>query len=236
MEKMPLLEQRIAAMREVGHILCSRYGGSFQGFMDEFQSVHHANGTALQLVRMVVETFPCFRDEVLFSGEKVCFWKRAQILVAEIWAAFYPPIGTPTRHPFFPGGIGELTMFADYRVPQILHHLNILTYPPSAQAVLRSHTVLTTGAPLELSIRASSILAVEAIRDAIVQLTATENSVESQGGNSSIEGLSSVLIDFFLWDLAKEVEARDHAPPDDPLSGFATQEMLPTHRIRCVWY
>ena len=51
-------------------------------------------------------------------------WKRAQILVAETWAAFYPE-DPSAPHPLFPAGpaIHELTMFADYRVPQILHHL-----------------------------------------------------------------------------------------------------------------
>lgn len=61
------------------------FGGSFQGFMDEFQRAHDGRGTALQMVKMVVDTFPTFRDEVWLDGRKICYWKRAQILVAEIW-------------------------------------------------------------------------------------------------------------------------------------------------------
>lgn len=85
------------------------------------------------------------------------FLKRAQILLAETWcgellivrlpissltlctpfsnclnrAAFHPlPSQANTQHPIFPNGIGQLTMFADYRVPQILYTLGIIDYAP----------------------------------------------------------------------------------------------------------
>ena len=32
--------------------------------------------------------FPCFRDETRFEGKTVHFYKRAQILVADLWACF----------------------------------------------------------------------------------------------------------------------------------------------------
>lgn len=36
----------------------------------------------------MVETFPCYDDQGTFAGESVFLRKRAQILVAETWAAF----------------------------------------------------------------------------------------------------------------------------------------------------
>ncbi|EJD34842.1 hypothetical protein AURDEDRAFT_117546 [Auricularia subglabra TFB-10046 SS5] len=211
-EGIPLPAERAEIMRENGNILCTFFGGSFQGFMDEFQRAYDGRGTALQMVQMVVDTFPSFRDEVWADGRQICFWKRAQILVAEIWAAFHPLPEAKEAHPFFPQGIHQLTMFADYRVPQILHHLNILTYPPALEAVLRSGNDIAYGSPIEMSIRAASILAVEAIRD-------------------RIPGISSVLVDFFLWDLAKRVEAGEEV-----VEGIATQNVLPAHRTRSIWY
>lgn len=46
------------------------FGGSFQGFLDEFQRQHNGEGTALQLVQKVTETFPSFRDQVYFEDRK----------------------------------------------------------------------------------------------------------------------------------------------------------------------
>ncbi|THV02976.1 hypothetical protein K435DRAFT_748366 [Dendrothele bispora CBS 962.96] len=233
-EGIPLLRERIAIMREVGFVLCHSFGGSFQGFLNEFQRRHQGQGTALDLVKMVTETFPSFRDEFFFEDRKVYIWKRAQILVAETWAAFYPDpalsslTGRDPDHPLFPGergpAIHELTMFADYRVPQILHHLQILTYPPSLVRTLRAGTVLESGSREELSLRAASVVAVERVRDEMVRLMMEKE--KSKNGE-----VSSVLIDFFLWDLAKRVESGE-----EKIEGIETSEIVPAHRTRSIWY
>lgn len=35
-----------------------------------------------------MDRFPCFRDEIGFEGKTIRFYKRAQILVADLWACF----------------------------------------------------------------------------------------------------------------------------------------------------
>ncbi|KAF8527574.1 hypothetical protein BU17DRAFT_73969 [Hysterangium stoloniferum] len=229
-ESIPLLTERIAVMREVGSVLVSKFGGSYAGLLSYFLVKYSGEGTALQLVQMMVDFFPSFRDEAKFRGRKVQFWKRAQILVAETWAAFYPPPSSLDPHPFFPKGIGQLTMFAgEYEissVPQILHHLHILTYPPSLCSLLKSHALLPPVCRAELSIRAASILAVEAVRDEIARLQRT---TELQ--NNGHEDVPSVLIDFFLWDLAKKLERGE-----EQIDGIVTAQIVPAHRTRSIWY
>ncbi|KAF5340759.1 hypothetical protein D9611_007493 [Ephemerocybe angulata] len=232
-ESIPLLSERIKIMREVGFILTNSFGGSFQGFLAEFQRLHDGDGTALDLVKMVIETFPSFRDQFEYEGSKVCLWKRAQILVAETWAAFYP--ATPTDpHPIFIGPrgpmISKLTMFADYRVPQILHHLRIITYPPSLVEKLDARVYLESGSKEELSLRTASIVAVERVREEILKIMREEEGAkESETGADS--PVSSVLIDFYLWDLAKKVEAGV-----ETIEGIETASMAPIHRTRSIWY
>ncbi|KAH7876129.1 uncharacterized protein C8R40DRAFT_1043548 [Lentinula edodes] len=230
-ETVPLLQERISVMREVGFILCTSFGGSYQGFLEEFQRRHDGQGTALDLVKMVTDTFPSFRDEVFYNGKRVCFWKRAQILVAETWAAFYPDPTVTNTHPLFPGIRGpviqDLTMFADYRVPQILHHLRILVYPASLVRKLGEGIDIAPGSKEETSLRAGSIVAVERLKDAILALIA-----EAPNQSNSIPNeVSSVLIDFFLWDLAKKLERGD-----DKIEGIKTAHILPAHRTRSIWY
>ncbi|ESK96171.1 conserved eukaryotic protein [Moniliophthora roreri MCA 2997] len=227
-ESIPLLQQRIAIMREVGFILTNAFGGSYQGLLAEFQRRHDGQGTAIDLVKLVTETFPSFKDEVYLDGRKVCIWKRAQILVADTWAAFYPDPSVTSTHPLFPGtrgaSIQDLTMFADYRVPQILHHLKILSYPSSLVDALRNGVSLAPGSREEISLRAASIVAVERVREEMIKLM--------QGSSSdSTNDISSVLIDFFLWDLAKRLERGE-----DKVEGIDTVEIIPAHRTRSIWY
>ena len=90
-ESIPLLTERIAILRENGRILCEvrapfllpdcsiltpskHFDGSFKRFCDAFLQIHGGKGTALQLAKMIVDTFPSFRDEAVFDGEKcMCF-------------------------------------------------------------------------------------------------------------------------------------------------------------------
>jgi len=174
---------------------------------------------------MVVETFPCFRDEVTYQGRKVCFWKRPQILIGETWAAFHPIPTDPSPHPIFPRGVHQLTMFPDYRVPQIMHRLRILTYPPSLIRLLRSHKPLPPASDVEVVIRAAGVVGVERVRQEINELRRKDG----KGGVGGAE-VSSVLIDFWLWDLAKAIEK------GEVIEGIEIDEIVPAHRTRSIWY
>ena len=174
----------------------------------------------------------CLAAKQYLIKSAVFIWKRAQILVAETWAAFFPPMPIIT-HPIFPGPAGpaiqHLTMFADYRVPQILHHLRILTYPPSFIHKLQTRMPLAPGSKEEISVRAASIIAVEKVREAIIKMR--EGEPQPEDVNGSGHEVSSVLIDFCLWDLAKKLE-----DGKQKIEGIKTAEMVPMHRTRSIWY
>ncbi|KAG8856447.1 hypothetical protein FRB96_006413 [Tulasnella sp. 330] len=217
-EDMPLLVERIAILRQNGLILLDQFNGSLSGMLDSWKEAFGPDRTALQLVKMVTDAFPSFRDEAICNNRPVYFWKRAQILVAEAWAAFHP--SDDSTHPLFPNnGVSQLTMFADYRVPQILHTLQIITYPPSLLSLLQAGALLPYGSEEEMSLRAASILAVERIRECIAVYN----------GNESV---SSVLIDFWLWEMAKKVEGGSATLPGVEPGG----EMVPIHLTRSIWY
>jgi len=219
-------------MRENGKILCQGFNGSFQNLLLHFQQIHNGQGSALQLVQLVTKTFPKFRDEFSLQGRRICIWKRAQILVAEIWAAFYPS-SPSSPHPIFPSSLGprihQLTMFADYRVPQILHHLRILTYPSYLIDILTNGVPVLSGSKEELSLRAASVVSVEMVREEIERLIEEEK--DNREARDEGEQISSVLIDFYLWDLAKEIEEGKKQ-----VEGVETEGLVPAHRTRSIWY
>lgn len=226
-EDIPLLRERIRVMREVGAILCESFAGSFQEFIIKYTKRFGKERDAVDAVKMVVDTFPAFQDQVAFKGRQIHFWKRPQILIAETWAAFHP-VESGVLHPIFPNGVRALTMFADYRVPQILQHFQMLTYKPELIRALQQHEYVETGSDIEISIRASSILAVEALKKEIIRIR-KQDSIEGTSSVHPVSEVNSVILDFFLWDLAKRVE-QDEVRFED------YSESLPAHRIRCIWY
>ncbi|GAA5883242.1 hypothetical protein JCM16303_007325 [Sporobolomyces ruberrimus] len=204
-EEMPLLDERIRVLREVGGVLCYKYEGSFEPLLTS------ANYSALSLVDKVTSLFPCYDDVTSYPSisSPIYIRKRAQILVAETWAAFEgKSLGRFDD-------IDELSMFADYRVPQILHSLGTLTYDEHLTNILLEGKNLENGSKEEVEIRCGSIVVVEEIKDEIRRLV-------KEGGHD-VEVPNSVLLDFLLWDLAKVEEAK----------GRAT---LPHHRTRSVFY
>lgn len=98
----------------------------------------------------------------------------------------------------------------DYRVPQQLHALGCLSYSPSLDHAIRSLAPIQPGSSWEVQLRGCSIWAVEMIRRQIRALQPDAR-------------VNAVLIDFFLYDLAKEREA-------------AGGEGMPHHRTRSIWY
>ena len=115
-DEMPLTEKRIECIRETGHVLQEvglrtnishwfanppqRFDGSF------LTCIKEANHSAAALVNLLVRNFPCFDDTHYFEGAKVRFHKRAQILVADLWACF-----EGESYGYF-HDIDQLTMFA----------------------------------------------------------------------------------------------------------------------------
>lgn len=69
-------------LREAGRVLCKDFEGSF------LNCIYNANYSAAALVNLLTESFACFRDETSFQGRRVRLYKRAQILVADLWACF----------------------------------------------------------------------------------------------------------------------------------------------------
>lgn len=71
--------------------------------------IQEADQSAGKLVNLLAKQFNCFRDETRFDGRKVRILKRAQIFVADLWAAL-----NDTGPGHFED-IDHLTMFAGMR-------------------------------------------------------------------------------------------------------------------------
>lgn len=202
--EIPLLEERLRILRETGKILQEKFGGNF------VNCVNLANKNAKQMLKIIVDNFPSYKDEAFYMGKKVTFYKRAQILVADIWGCFEGhSLGEFS-------GIDEITMFADYRVPQVLRYFKAIEYSSELDTFLKSNELMKTGDLFEVEIRAGSILACNLINKLV-------NEMLKKDPNLSNLHVNDILVDYFIWNYR-----RDYA---DEIESF-----LPCHKIRCIYY
>eukprot|EP01031_Cornospumella_fuschlensis_P028814 gene28814-34782_t len=194
----PQISERVDRIRELGSGLLSDYGGKVSNL------VKKAEHSAVRLVDLVTRSFPGFRDTSVYRGRLIHFYKRAQIFVADLWGAFSRP--TDPSHPYFFYDIHEVTMFADYRIPQILLHLQVLQYDEDLMGKITSKQEIAFGSEQEIEIRASTVMAVQQMRELVRKHL-----------NLS---LTSIELDWILWNWGEVVK----------------DDILPHHRTLTIYY
>lgn len=190
-------------LNQAGEVLCRDYNGSFCNVILE------CKGDVNLLIDKVTNLFPCFRDVSVFHDQPVSFYKRVQILIGDIWACFEGKGFGEFNN------IGELTMFADYRVPQSLQALGILKYSDDLLEKIKNNVVLEYGSNEEMEIRGCSIHCVELLRKEIDNLVKNDADADQKP-------INSVIIDFYLWDYATR-------HPED-------MKGCPEHKTRSIFY
>lgn len=153
----PLFAERLANAREVGRVLLERYAGRFTA------AVEAAGRSAVELTLLLTRDFSSFDDVAVWGGQTVRFYKRAQICVADLHAAFRGERwGALTD-------LEQLTAFADYKLPQLLRLRGALVYAPELAATIDRYAPVPAGSEAELELRAGTIWAVELLRRALAE-------------------------------------------------------------------
>ncbi|MBI5651765.1 MAG: hypothetical protein HZC40_15180 [Chloroflexi bacterium] len=197
--EIPLFAERWRSARELGTALKNLWNGQAAHL------VECADRDAARLARMIVENLTSFNDIAVYeiragaqrrrgAGEKIApshraatklavyIFKRAQILVTDLWGAF----GGKDWGAF--ENIDALTAFADYKLPQILRAWKILEYTPSLAKKVDAQIELAAGSRAEIEIRAAMLWAVEFLRAALAQ----------RG-----RALMSLQVDWILWEASQ---------------------------------
>ena len=175
--RMPMFEERLKNLREAGSIILSELGGDIMSLFDA------ASGfSAVRLASTIVSLFPSFCDEAIYRTDRVYFWKRAQIFAFDVFTAF----GGKKWGKF--KDIEHLTAFADYKLPQVLRELGIISYERGLAARIDAMEHLQQGSEEEIEIRAMTVWAVKELG----------NGFQEHGRN-----LTSTLVDNWLWRLGQ---------------------------------
>ena len=174
----PLAMERFRAFKEVGRVIVDHFNGDFLLILER------ANNDAETLLEIVVTLFLKFQDHCIYEGEQVFFYKRAQILVGDLFGALQQKGG-----PLQIKDVGRLTCFADYRIPQILRAHEILVYSDELSKIVDGRSELHYGSTQEVEIRAAMIHTVELLKAELESLGVCWTSVE---------------IDWLLWQVGEQ--------------------------------
>jgi len=134
----------------------------------------------------------------------------------------------------------------------MLHQLNCIRYAPKLESHIRDLKPIEPGSDWEIELRGTSIWCVELIKREIerrhpeVKMSGKKSPIKAvpdENANTENEdpqkkalekagddrkpkktyGINAILIDFFLYDTMKDLEAENN-------------ESIPHHRTRSIWY
>jgi hypothetical protein len=157
--EMPMLDERVVILNDVGAVLVDRFEGRFHHFVRSCPPAMFAGGDGL-LERLVVE-FPRFADESPYRGHTVVIHKLAQLALWSLHLNVGPAGGVGIRD------LGDMTAFADYVVPVALRLMGILEYSEDLESRINAGDLIERDSEEEVEIRAHTIYATALLTDAI---------------------------------------------------------------------
>jgi hypothetical protein len=159
------------ALNDLGRLLDAKYGGRPAALVEA--AAHSAD----RLIGLLCE-MPYFQDVQRYRGLDVPFYKRAQLMAADLSLAL--PGHSLGRF----DDLAQLTLFADNLVPHVLRLDGVLIYREDLLRAINQGEVIAAGSAEEVEIRASAVHAVAMMAGAL----------EDMGKKVTERGL-----DYLLW-------------------------------------
>jgi len=151
--KIPLLRERLEALHDLAGARI-KYGGPVSLFESCGRSV-------AKFVNSLVESCPKWKDVGQYAGIEVSFNKRAWLCGAMIHARL-----NHDHHRRFTDS-QTIPVFADYRLPQVLRRVGVMTLSDDLSARIEQCQPVGAGSPEEVALRAAVVAACFRIQDAL---------------------------------------------------------------------
>lgn len=184
-DAMELMGLFARALNDLGRLLLDRHGGRFARLIEV------AEGSADALIAQL-RVMPLFEDVSLYKGRRVPFYKRAQLMAADLAVTF------GHQGPGAFRDLDQLTLFADNLVPHVLRLEGLLRYTPALAARIDSEQRLEPGSAEEIEIRACALHGVERLKELL-----------HQQGRPDI---TAMALDFHLWTRGQSPAIKGAAP------------------------
>jgi Queuosine salvage protein len=157
--EMPMLDERVEILNEVGAVLVERYDGRFHRFVKDCAPAMYSDGDGI-LERLVAE-FPRFNDVSDYHGHAVEVYKLAQLGLWMLHRVLH------TSGVWSLLDLNDMTAFADYIVPVGLNVLGILEYADDLEGRIEAGEMIERDSDEEIEIRAHTLYATALLTDAV---------------------------------------------------------------------
>jgi len=176
--EMPMLEEKVEILNEVGDTLVSKYDGDWINFIENGPKKLYANGEGL--VERLITDFQRFDDFSIYENEKIYFLKLAQL-------AFWGIHRELSSTYFYIEDMENMTAFADYIIPVALQASGITKYTPELEKNINEGVLIERDSIEEIEIRAATIYAT-------AKMTESTNELKNRK-----EKIIIPQLDFKLW-------------------------------------
>jgi hypothetical protein len=160
--ELPMLDEKMAILHQVGATLEAKYDGRFHNFVASSSPKLFDNGKGL--VDRMVNDFPRFRDVSIYDGHTVMFYKLPQLTLWFLYTSL-AKTGNFQLH-----DLQAMSAFADYIVPVALRVLGITSYSTDLEAAINTYQLIPRDSPWEVEIRAHCIYASALLAEEINRL------------------------------------------------------------------
>lgn len=167
--EMPMLDEKLAVLHQVGKVLAEKYGGRFHNFVHSCAPKLYDTGNGL--IERLVKEFPRFNDVSVLDGHEIKFYKLAQLGIWMLYAALHRSGRFRLDDP------EKLTAFADYIVPVALRLLGITNYSEELEHAINTYQWIPRDSRWEIEIRAHCIYGTALLREEVNKLRAPDMQV-----------------------------------------------------------
>lgn len=177
--KMPMSDERMENLKEVGTVLSQYYDGKAINILSECD--YDAKKVMFTIAKRFRTWNDCYGDTL--------FYKRIQSFLNNI-------INDKRCTDLIkPSTTDCMTILADYHVPKLLHHYNILVYSDELERKIRNNIFIESRSKEENDIRVATIIAGDIILDRIKEI----------GINMTVTQLDGIL-----WRLGRNIKESYH--------------------------
>lgn len=176
--EIPFLRERYNTVISICNVVNKRMNGNFYSYIKDIN-------VDTELFDIIINNFADFCDEREYDGNKVYFYKLAQLLTSDILHIKELISGTKVDY-------SHLVGCADYKIPQTLRALGILKYNDELSNIIDNKVLIDKNSKYEVEIRANMIAVINYI-------------------NSKLENCCSIDINDYLFLSSKSV--KDIAKP-----------------------
>lgn len=156
--EIPLLEERFEMMKVIGEKLVERYQGKFVNFYEENKQ------DAFTLVEALSKEFRGFDDVPKYKGKEVFFYKKTQVVLADINHLVEKV-----------AKFEEMHGFADYKIPAIMRTQGLIKYSEELAQKVDNRIEIPEASEMEVEIRSNMLwacnLIVEKLKERNIEIS-----------------------------------------------------------------